>query len=276
MSAIPKNLRLAFEVEGVEINASISPMSWASADEKLQMAFTLGDDLGTAVLVYQKPFSSCSTLDAQSLVESFKKRLSGGGLVPCPQCGAKTWNRAVFPSPTRGARCENCWRREWRAKWAGYEDLAQFEQAVQDLEMARKAFTHCLDGWVHPGRGARRQLTLFLRGEISQADAAALLKQQGCKVQNDYQLRALPPSLSFADAKATYEGLAASAGAAKALLDAFGAKPMGAAASSRSYSEAKAASELATAKLRVYERWYARAFKVQRQLEQSLRFGKPD
>lgn len=269
MSAIPRNLEQAFEIEGLAVHACVSPMSWAHPDGKLQMAFTLGDGLWSEELVYQKPFANCSPLDAQSLIESFKKRLAGGGLAPCPECGARTWNRAVFPSASRDARCENCWRREWRAKWSDYRDLAQVEQAIHDLEMARKGFTHRLDGQVHPGRGAVRQLTLFLRAEISEAEAAALLKQQGCKVQDDYQLRALPPPLTFTDAKAAAEDLDAQAHAAKRVLDAFGAKPADAAKAARTYWQARADAELAVAKQRAYGRWYTRAFKVQRQMEQA-------
>jgi len=262
---------MGFEVEGLAVRARLSPMSWAHPDEKLQMEFELGPGLGTELQVYQKPFTGCSLLDLQLLVETVHRRLSAGGLVPCPECGTLTWNRAVFPSSTRDARCEHCWMGDWRATWAGYTDAALVEQFVDDLAMARKGFTHCFDGWVHPSRGPKRLLRVFLRGEMSDADAAALLKQQGCKVCNDYRVRVLPPSLSFADAKATADFLDAEAGAAAALLASFGKRRVDSERASPDYWAARAAFELAVVKRRIYGRWYARTFKVQRQMERLLR-----
>jgi hypothetical protein len=260
-----------FEVEGQSVRASVSPMSWAHPDDKLQMAFTLGGGRGTEVLSHQKSFANSSLLEVHALVESFKRRLVDGGLVPCPECGALSWNRAVFPTPSRDPRCENCRRREQRAIWAAYKDAPRAEAALHDLEMARKGFTHCFEGTVHPRKGSDRLLTIYLREAMSAADAQALLKDHGCRLQNDYEVRELPPPLSFADAKAIGEDLDAAANAAGLQLAAFGKRPAEGDKASTDYWTTRAAFELAVLKQRAFERWYVRAFKTQRQMEEALR-----
>ena len=67
-------------------------------------------------------------------------------------------------------------------------------------------------------------LRLFLREAVTDAEVAALLKQQGCKLQNDFQVRKLPAPMSFEEAKARADQLNINAAAAALKLDAFAAK----------------------------------------------------
>jgi len=273
---VPRNLRMVFDVEGLEVLASVSPLSWAHPHDKLQMAFTLEGGLGTEVLVHQKPFASSSLMDAHALVESFKRRLADGGLVPCPECGRRTWNRAVFPTPTRDPRCEHCRRREDRARWAGYVNVEQVDAALEDMEMSRKGFTHCFAGIVHPRKGSDRPLTIYRREAMTDAEAQALLKDQGCTLLTDYQVRVLPPPVTYSDAKATADDLDALATSTGLVLASFGQRPGEGEKASTDYWTARAAFELAVAKQRAYARWFARAFRTQRQMEQALTPPKVD
>jgi len=267
---------MTFEIEGLEVHASISPLSWAHPDDKLHMAFRLAHGLGTEVLVYQKPFSSSSLMDAQALVESFKRRLADGGLVPCPECGTRTWNRAVFPTPTQDPRCQHCRRREDRAKWASYVNVEQVQAALHDMEMSRKGFTHCFEGVVHPRKGGDRPLTIYRREGMSDAEAQALLKDQGCTVQTDFRVRVLPPPVTYSDAEAMADDLDAAAVSTGRVLASFGERPGEGEKASTDYWTARAAFELAAAKRGAYLRWFARAFRTQRQMERALSSPKAD
>ncbi len=278
MNEIPKDWSASFEVDGIGFKASLVPSSWKYRGYKLQLDVEMAGGGGHEIIPSEKPFSDCTVLDAYALITTIKHRLFAGGLSPCPECGETTWNRTVFPSETRDARCERCWMREWRDQWNEEANLERVKQEIHDLDMARKGFTHSLEAWIHTGKDDRRLMQLFLREAVTDKEVAALLKKQGCKLQNDFQVRKLPAAMSFEEAKARADQLNINARAAGLKLDAFSANAaagskLEAAKGGEAYRQAKARFETAKHIQHAFNRWYEKVFRVSIQQESETQQG---
>lgn len=191
MKPIDNDFKRRFQVDGVAVEAQISPCSWMYPNHVLQLTLTLVDTRGQHLMRSSKPYGECSAQDVDDLIRGFKTMAAGEGLLPCPRCGKKTFNRSVFPSAHRDARCEACFLATFRADLERDAAGARALKRQRDSEMFQQGYGFCVDAWVHPEDGDDLPLVIYMKTDPTPEVVEEQLKRAGCVLCSDYQVRPL-------------------------------------------------------------------------------------
>lgn len=105
----------------------------------------------------------------------------------CPCCGKPMWANSgrLTTGDAHNGICHGCTMR-------GYDQASKDEAvqvAKQDVEMKAKGFTHCVDAWIHPGRGDDYSIAVYMNRMPTKADIARVLRKS--VVKTDYSVRVL-------------------------------------------------------------------------------------
>jgi hypothetical protein len=99
-------------------------------------------------------------------------------LAPCPNCGQMTWNRKVFPSAYRDARCGDCWYSAFDMQMNELRRMAEDEQRTRDVTQYHAGMRWRSTCVIHPQHGDDLVVDLYTVARIDADVARAQLRQK--------------------------------------------------------------------------------------------------
>lgn len=276
MSPLQRSYHREFEARGVSFTAQLSPCSWMYPEDGVQMQVTLQPNGGHEYIRIPRTFSACSEAEAESTVAAFRAKLLAGGLSPCPSCGSLTWSREVFPSSLRDERCEACFLTALTATASLEADLQRVIEDVDSYLKSQAGFSHAIVGWVH-GKGDDQRVAIFLKCVPTREIGERLMREAGCTVGTDFQVRELPSIPTFAEAREIADRLWSTVRATGAKLQVFPKGPMGLttdeAKQSIRFQSTMATYQLAHLALQRFNTWFTKQFRTELRAALSAKHG---
>lgn len=178
--SIAKDFHHEWEIDGTKMNAKIAPCTWMYPGHGFQLWVAM--EGGGDVQVHNKQLTF-----TEATIEHALGMCAGIKLKPCNKCQKPAFDPEVHDT-NRNGECESCFMTALNAEFDAIAKNEAKKLARRDATRLKQGYTHRISAWIHPDRGDDYQVDFYTKGEMSKAEIVKLLKKEGSRVLDDYQI----------------------------------------------------------------------------------------
>ena len=181
------NAKLRREVNGVILEAQVSPCVWMYNHYPFQITVTMIIEQEGAFTNAGNVFlqDKSLTFDTASVAD-LERLLNQVGVVPCTRCGKPAFDPTTA-STNRDSLCEFCFIDDLNKEYQNHLAAEKAKLAKKDDAMRKKGYKFRVDAWIHPDDGEDRAVTLYMV-EASTKSIEDVLRKAGSTVLDDYTI----------------------------------------------------------------------------------------
>lgn len=177
------NLVLTRQIGDVKLHAEISPCTWMYEGHAFQICVTM---VGGGEVYMQNTellYADSAQADVQKLLDAVKVKAC-----KC-KCGKPAFDPKTVKT-NRAGKCESCFMSKLNEDFGKIFQEEAKEEEKENQKHRELGFTFKAEAWIHAG-GDDELITLYFKGEPSQASVMDLLRKKGCKLCTDFIILSL-------------------------------------------------------------------------------------